>query len=116
MSEAVWQAAKDEAFAILRERAKSKVQQTILYSELVDQIQSIRMEAHDPRLARMLDQISRDEDKAGRGMLSVLVVQKGSGRPGAGFFTLARDLGRVARDPDEVWIAEFNHVIEAHHQ
>ena len=45
-----------------------------------------------------LDEISRQEVSAGNGMLSAVVVQKipygnGLGRPGQGFFDLARRLG-----------------------
>src|SRR5439155_26597534 len=97
---------------ILRERAKRRANQTISYSDLVDQIKTIKLEARDARLAHMLGEISTEEDAAGRGMLTVLVVHKGDVRPGDGFFELAQSLGRDTRDREKFWIAEFNRVID----
>lgn len=96
ITETQWQNAKAEAIALLRERASRRSNQTISYSELVDQI----------------EEISSEEDAAGRGMLTVLVVHKGDVRPGDGFFELARSLGRDVRDRERVWITEFNRVID----
>jgi hypothetical protein len=107
-----WEAAKSEAVAILRERAKRRTSQTISYSDLVDQMKAIKLEPRDVRLAHMLGEISSEEDAAGRGMLTVLVVHKGDVRPGDGFFELAQSLGRDTRDREKVWIAEFNRVID----
>ena len=43
----------------------------------------------------MLGEISSEEDAAGRGMLTVLVVHRaGDMQPGPGFFELAKQLGR----------------------
>ena len=56
----------------------------------------------------MLGQISEEEDAAGRGMLSVLVVHKdGDKMPGPGFFTLAKKLGRDISDRDKCWSDEL---------
>jgi hypothetical protein len=56
----------------------------------------------------MLGEISADEDAAGRGMLSVIVVHKsGDMQPGPGFFELARDLGRDTSDILVCWITEL---------
>jgi hypothetical protein len=107
-----WQRAKAEATAILRERAASRSNQTISYSELVERIKAVTLEPHDTRLAHMLGEISSEDDAAGRGMLTVLVVHKGDVRPGDGFFELARSLGRDVRDRERVRIAEFNRVID----
>jgi hypothetical protein len=111
-TETQWQNAKAEAIALLRERASRRSNQTISYSELVEQIEAVRLESHDARLAHMLGEISSEEDAAGRGMLTVLVVHKGDVRPGDGFFELARSLGRDVRDRERVWITEFNRVID----
>jgi molybdopterin synthase catalytic subunit len=62
---------------------------------LVKKIKSIKLDAHDPRLFHMLGEISSEEDTAGRGMLTVVVVHKvGDMQPGPGFFELAKHLGR----------------------
>jgi hypothetical protein len=81
------------------------------YSELVTFIHSLQLDAHDPRLFHLLGEISREEDAAGRGMLTVIVVHKhGDQRPGFGFFELAEELGRDTSDNDECWIEEFKKV------
>jgi molybdopterin synthase catalytic subunit len=108
-SDVDWDAAKREATSILINIAKNKGR--IAYSELVDQIQSVEIEAHDPRLFRLLDEISTEEDQAGRGMLSAIVVHKrGDMQPGPGFFELAKSLGKDTGNILECWICEFNRV------
>ena len=104
-----WQRAKDEARSIMVERAK--VRGMISYSELVDGISEIRLEAHDPRLFNLLAEISTEEDSEGRGMLTALVVHKqGDMEPGTGFYDLAERLGRDVGDIDECWINELHKV------
>lgn len=109
--ESQWEAAKQEAKNILIECAKD--QKMISYSDLSSRIHRVRIEAHDPRLAHMLGEISREESKEGRGMLSVLVVHKyGDQRPGKGFFDLARTLGKKFRNHDEFWSNELKTVLD----
>ena len=91
---------------------RPSLNQTISYTELVEHIKAIKLSPHDTRLAHMLGEISSEEDAAGRGMLTVLVVHKEDVRPGDGFFELAHFLGRDVRDRDKVWITEFNRVID----
>lgn len=108
-SEADWNAAKAEARGLMVERAK--VRGMIPYSDLVQQIRGIRLDAHDPRLFYMLGEISSEEDAAGRGMLTVVVVHKvGDMQPGPGFFELAKQLGRNIGDIDKCWIDELHRV------
>jgi hypothetical protein len=107
--EADWNAARDEARAIMIERAK--VRGMIPYSDLVRQITRIKIEAHDPRLFHMLGEISSAEDEQGRAMLTVVVVHKhGDMQPGPGFFELAQRLGRATKDPLKCWIDELHRV------
>ena len=81
------------------------------YSELVRCINAIPMEAHDPRLFELLGEISEEEDAAGRGMMSAIVVHKvGDMEPGSGFFELAQGLGRDTSDRTLCWIAEVKKV------
>jgi hypothetical protein len=69
---AQWEAAKAEAKAIMIERAKMRGMTA--YSDLVSRIHAFALKAHDPRLFHLLGQISSEEDAAGRGMLTVIVV------------------------------------------
>jgi hypothetical protein len=107
--EAAWNAAKEEARALMIGRAK--VRGMIPYSDLVSRIESIRLDAHDQRLFHMLGEISSEEDAQGRGMLTVVVVHKqGDMQPGPGFFELAQHLGRDTRDILKCWVDELHRV------
>jgi hypothetical protein len=90
-SEEAWERAKQEALAVLQERAERG--DTITYSDLVNQITAVRMEARDVRLAHFLGEISSDEHAARRPLITALVVHKHDLNPGKGFFDLARSLG-----------------------
>ena len=104
-----WYAAKEEMREILAIRARLKGM--IPYSELVGRIETISMEPDSYALAHMLGEISGEEDAAGRGMLSVIVVHKlGDMQPGPGFFQLAKKLGRDTSDILTCWIEELKHV------
>lgn len=104
-----WDAGKAEARNLLIERAK--LRGMIPYSDLATKIKSIRVEAHDQRLFHLLGEISSEEDAAGRGMLSVIVVHKtGDMQPGPGFFDLAKRLGRNTSDLLKCWVDELRRV------
>ena len=106
---AEWNAAKDEMRQALIERAR--LRGMIPYSDLVDQVTTITLEPNSPALAAMLGEISTEEDAAGRGMLSVIVVHKvGDMQPGPGFFELAKELGRNTSDILRCWVAELHAV------
>jgi len=108
-SEQSWSAAKAEAKRILGEIARRR--QMITYSDLVRSISQIALEPHDSRLFHFLGEISSEEDAAGRGMLTALVVHKaGDMEPGPGFFELAKSLGRDVTNPMECWVKEMHRV------
>lgn len=110
-SEAQWTAAKEEMRAVLIGRARDE--RTIPYSELTGKVHTIHFSPDDSALHHMLDEISREEDAAGRGMLSVIVVHKtGDSRPGQGFFKLGTKLGRDVSDREKCWIEEFRKVCD----
>ena len=105
-----WHEAKKEACLAIRGVASDKG--LIFYSDLVKRIKSCALEPYGEPLATMLGEISTDEDAAGRGLLTAVVVRKEDGRPGRGFFDkLARDRGRVFPDTDSgrdrFWIEEL---------
>ena len=58
----------------------------------------------------LLGEVSSEEVDDGNSMLSVLVISKENNVPGAGFYELARVLGREVGDRDETRISEFNRV------
>ena len=109
LSNQEWNSAKKEIKKILIDRAK--VRGMIPYSELVKNVRSVQLEAHDMRLFHLIGEISREEDAKGRGMLSVIVVHKsGDMQPGPGFFELADELGRNTTDILSCWIDELKKV------
>jgi hypothetical protein len=84
----------------------------ISYTDFMYQIRSISFETpYDSRLPQFLAEISMEEAKAGRGMMTALIVRKNDDqRPGAGFFELAERLGYDVSDPEKFWIEEVNRV------
>ena len=98
-----WARAKREAREILVGIARE--QEIIAYSDVATEIHAIELEAYDRRLDALLGEISEEEDAAGRGMLSAVVVHKdGDQRPGDGFFNWAEELGYIVADRDRFWI------------
>lgn len=104
-----WNNAKKEMRQILVERAK--VRGMIPYSELVSKVRTISLEPHSFALAAMLGEISTEEDAAGRGMLTAIVVHKHDDmEPGPGFFELADELGRDTSEILQCWVDELHRV------
>ena len=103
-----WNNAKEEVRQLLVARAKH--QETITYSEVVQQVHTIQLQPDSQGFHHMLGEISEDENFAGRGMLSAIVVLKETGLPGKGFFTLAEKLDRTVSDSYSFWIDELKTV------
>jgi hypothetical protein len=104
-----WNKAKREVRAVLIECAKTK--DIISYIELTGQITAIQLEPQSFALRTMLREISAEENAAGRGMLTALVVyNSGDMQPGPGFFDLADKLGKNTDDILRCWIKELNRV------
>ncbi len=83
----------------------------IPYSELTQKVDALKLDPHSYPLSVMLGQISEVEDRAGRGMLTVMVVHKsGDYQPGPGFYELAQALGRDTSDVHKCWIDELHKV------
>ncbi len=101
----VWEKAKEEAIREIGARAKNE--STITYSDLAKQIHSITFGPSDYAFHYLLFEVSKDEDAAGRGLLSALVVRKEDGMPGQGFFDVARELGRDVKDQTRFWTEEL---------
>lgn len=89
--------------------------QTITYAQLLDRAGDDVRALLRSDMARVLRRISIEEDDAGRGLLSALVVRDDTGRPGKGWFELAGQRGRPAAttDPERAWADEVAHVHRA---
>jgi hypothetical protein len=64
----------------------AKQRESISYSKLASLIDTAGLVPHSARLSGFLTTLSEKESDAGRGLLSVIVVRKGTGLPGVGFF------------------------------
>lgn len=109
----IWGQAKEEMKSTIVEQAKKC--SLITYSDLVNKVISLQLDIElvDQRniMAEMLGEISLAEDRAGRGMLSALVIHKtGDMEPGQGFFDYAKALGKNISDKTTFWIEEVNKV------
>ena len=107
-----WDAAKEEARVTLEKIAKAQ-SGPISYSALSRKITSIRFQPDGHDFHGLLGQLSEESDEEGKGMISALVVHKEGGRPGRGFFTLAKELGRDISDSEKCWSGELNRVYNA---
>lgn len=107
--EAEWVRAREEATAVLTAVARSR--DVIPYSDLAVRITSISFLPRDQRFFFLLREVSAEEHRAGRGMLTAVVVHKrGDFKPGPGFFELARGLGLDATDTDRLWVEQITKV------
>ena len=95
-------------YARLRDVAKNE--QVVFYHQVAP-LASLDMSLADDRnrIADILDEISSFEHAQGRPLLSVVVVQSETGRPGKGFYKLATRLrlysGRSDLDEMEFFIS-----------
>src|SRR5688572_20040482 len=84
-----WETFKAEAREILV--ATARLRGMITYGDLASRMTTIMVEPHDQVLWEIIGDVARDEEAAGRGLLSVVVVHKhGDMEPGGGFFDLAK--------------------------
>jgi hypothetical protein len=106
-----WTKAKEEVHKLLIAYACS--QWEITYDEIVTKVRTLPFKKYQPILLTMLQEISTEEDAAGHGILSTVVVHKrGEARPGPGFFELAQRLGRNTSDIEKCWAEERKKVYE----
>jgi hypothetical protein len=103
----LWDKAKAEARGILEQIAKAKGG-PIFYSELSRRIAAINFQPDGHDFHGLLGQLSEESDLNSKGLLSALVVHKEDGRPGRGFFVLAKELGRDVSNPEACWVSELD--------
>lgn len=92
----------------------AKYRGTVTYQEIA-KMMGIPLSGNNMsrQVGQILGEISEDEVANGRPMLSVIAVGV-NGLPGAGFYSLARGLGRLTdQSEEEFWEAEKKAVYEA---
>ena len=108
-SQAEWERGKNEMRAVLKQVAARRGM--IAYSELSKKLTTIAIAPFGLPMSEMLGEIAEEEDAAGRGLLTVLVVHKsGDMEPGIGFYELAEKLGRDTSDRMKLWVTELHKV------
>lgn len=104
-----WNDAKREVRKVLIDRARAG--DIISYLELAVKVTAIKLEPQSFALTTMLREIAAEENAAGRGMLTAIVVySSGDMQPGPGFFALAGRLGKNTNDILRCWIKELKRV------
>ena len=92
--------------------ARAREGRTISYGEMAT---ALVLSPQSGQFTETLNQLSRAEEAAGRGLLGVLVVRKRQGTPGAAFFNLARELGRKFEN-EKIFYLEESERVTAHWQ
>ena len=95
-----------------RLRGVARAQGTASYTEIA---QLAGIDTDNPHfgalVGRLLDDVNRAEQAAGRPLLSAVVIGKDSNLPGAGFFECARDLRLYSGNDDlAYWMQELKRV------
>lgn len=109
----VWAEAKREARKAIIKRAKKK--KVLTYQDLAREISSISFDfedvSHRVTMGWLLDIISRDSYRKREGVISSIVIRKGSvGNPGEGFYKLMGNLGYDTSDKTACWSNAMNEV------
>ena len=92
-------------------RQTSHAHQTTSYGDLCNALQTatgVSLEPHGSPLAAMLGQINVIEHDAGRPLLSAAVLLKETGKPGTGFWSIAREMKMSFSDLDAFWLDSLN--------
>jgi hypothetical protein len=101
-----WRQAKREVRETLIERSKAR--DVISYFELAVRVTAIKLDPDSLALRTMLREIGAEENVAGRGMLSALVVSRpGQRQPDLEFLYLAGRLGKNISDIWQCWLKEL---------
>ena len=106
----VWEKAREETRQILIQCAKED--RTLAALELVREIRTISFSPRSRAFSEMLNQIALAEYAAGRGILTVMVVAKGRGMPGPGFFKFALEIGLRFTNKREFCTQERRRVVD----
>jgi Arc/MetJ-type ribon-helix-helix transcriptional regulator len=94
---------------VMREVAQAR--SLITYTELSDRIEAYN--ARSPGLHTLITEIAREEFRAGRGMLSAVVVKADTREPGEGFYLFAEaELGTALADRPVFWREELHRVYD----
>ena len=89
----------------------------IAYTELsrwIEDETGNAISAQSQKMNDLLDEVSRRENEAGRGMLSAVVVRKKQQTPSNGFYKSVKDVGTSDEEKEAFWQEEVNKVYDLH--
>ncbi len=88
-----------EAYRVLIHAARDK--RFLTYKPLIEILKLKRGNYAQSQVGKLLGEISEDAYHAGLPLLTAIVVNQSTHRPGAGFFELAQTLGKLPAGPSE---------------
>jgi hypothetical protein len=103
-----WEAAKQQANALLAERARER--RTITYAEICRSVDAIELKPRSWAIMGFLNEICTEADAKHGIMLASLVVRADTGMPGDGYFRNASRLGRDVTDSEAYWRSEVERI------
>lgn len=103
-----WLAALAEVRALLIAQARQGA--TITYGDLSARLTTVSLPPYSYGLSRLLIDLIKQDEAAGRAPLATLVVRKSDGRPGAGYFKYFLARGEDFEDFEAFWQAQFQRV------
>jgi Fe-S-cluster formation regulator IscX/YfhJ len=111
-----WNESKQLIAEALIQQIATKESRPLTYTDAFDLIKHLIPfhDPHDTRFHQMLGQVSEDEDDAGRGLLTALVVHKDDWFPGEGWWKLAAERERDVRDKIKCWTDELKFLAKIH--
>lgn len=98
-----WGAALNETERILKDAARRR--KLLTYADLASSVTTYELEPRSPELARLLCELLIGDVKARKPILASLVVGHRSGRPGKGYYRLARSLYGFT-DDEAFWLGQ----------
>lgn len=108
-----WNQAKEEGLNLLIKRIQIEDDPKISYSDFVGKLTEVDLEARDPRLSYLLEEILVFEHTQKRPLITALIVHAQDRRPGRGFFDISRKkLGFKFKSEDDFWITQYNQAIQ----
>jgi hypothetical protein len=113
-SDGAWEEARDQCRTLLKEWAKRHPPYFGTYKEVAEHVIAVPWPEGDAfrgQIGWLLGQVSFEEARRGKPLLSALVVNADTRKPGSGLFDLARDelglnVGRSEREEDSFWLEE----------
>ncbi len=87
---------------------------TITYGELAKRLRTVQYISRAPAFHKLLCDVSEAQEKMGNGLLSAVVVSARTGRPGVGFFSFAKSMGRKIENQEQFWRDEMRKLKEAY--